>query len=623
MAVRHSNRLSNCVKIRAVAYLRRSTTNHQEQSLEGQLRDIERFAAEHGYEIVRVYEDDGISGAATEKRLGFQRMHHDATNGRDFDVILCWDLSRFSRENCIDNSVWIAPLVRAGVRLVTVKEGEQDWTTFEGRVMSAINSEAKHQFILGIAASAPRGMIQRAEKGHLCGQSAPYGYDRMEVDEHGEHQGRLRAGQRAKDRKSHITLVPSDDPIKVKTLRWLFNTYAETDIGVRALAASLNQRAIPSPGSDRRDRTGNRAADGQWWLGTIRDILRNEVYCGDFIWAKRRMGKYKRVAAGIVKERELELTKNGTPAARRNVPEEWTIVKNAHEALIDRVTFERVQEKLTQRKLSTTPKKNGDHYLLTGLVRCGHCGAKMYGTRGTKRARGSKKKGTVATVYEYHKYICSTYNNKGTSACKHHAIDQRVLTDFIIRQLQEALLCGESKNELRARVRDRLAEKSAPAALGQVDALKKKLAEHNKRVEKWTENVLDADPDVKDLLSAKLASLRKERDQVAAELATLDHAATKPKRAAELDAEVERIVNRVWTLDDDLKRGDPTRARELFNQMVESVELWFDHVQRGAKVVCHLSNGILHLRQNSQIFRLVSRGDRIRTCDIQLPKLAL
>jgi site-specific DNA recombinase len=608
MAALHSSRRSHSVKTRVVAYIRRSTTNRQEQSLEGQRGDIIRFCEENGYEIVRWYEDDGISGDATEKRAGFRQMHHDATNGRDFDLILTWDLSRFGRFDSIEAGRWIDPLRRAGVKLVTVKDGPADWTSFEGRVMSAINSEAKHQYILGIADSAPRGMIQRAEKGHLCGQAAPYGYDRIEVDENGQHQGRLRHGDRARSRKSHITLIPADDPLKVKTLKWLFKTYAETDIGLRSLVESLNGRGVPSPGSDRRDRCGNRATDGKWWIGTVREILRNEAYVGDFIWAKRRIGKYRRVAGGTVKVRELELTASGNCAAKRNVREEWTIVKNAHPALVDRSTFERVQAKLAQRKLKTTSnkKKNGDRYLLTGLVLCGHCGAKMYGTRGTRRKNG--------TLYVYEKYICSTYHTKGKVVCQHHAIEQGRLTDFIIRQLQETLLGGQAKDELRARIRKQLAAKVAPAEPGQVESLKKKLAECNRRVEKWTENVLDADPDVKDLLSAKLSGLRKERDRLADELAKLDTTKAKPGKPSDLDGDAERIASHLWTLADDLRRAEPARVRELFNRMIESVELWFNDATRGKggkTTIRQLSNGILHLRPDSTIFRLVNRGDRI------------
>ncbi len=71
MAAAHSNRVSHSVQTRAVAYVRRSTTK-QEMSLAGQRTDIERFASENHFTIVRWYEDDGISGDATEKRAGFQ-----------------------------------------------------------------------------------------------------------------------------------------------------------------------------------------------------------------------------------------------------------------------------------------------------------------------------------------------------------------------------------------------------------------------------------------------------------------------------------------------------------------------------------------------------------------------
>ncbi len=571
--------------------------------MEGQRRDIERYAEQHGYEIIRWYEDDGISGDDTKKRVGFRQMHHDATNGRDFDVILTWDYSRFGRFDSIEYGYWVHPLRLAGVKLVTVKEGLNDWDSFETRLINTINTEDKHRTLHTLAESVPRGMIQRAEKGHLCGQAAPYGYDRVEVDEHGQHQGRLKHGERAKSRLSHLTLVPSDDPVKVKTLKWIFKTYAETDIGLRSLCESLNSRGIPSPGADRRDSRGNRATDQKWQIGTVAAILRNEVYCGTFTWAKRRIGKYRRVAGTAVKKRELELTSGGNVAAKRNVPEEWIVVKGAHPALIDRATFDRIQQKLTRRKSGTKFTKKGEsRYLLTGIVRCGHCGAKMYGTRGTRR-KGDK-------VFAYEKYICSSYHTKGKGVCRHHAVEQSVITDFVIRRLREWLLDGQTKDELRATVRKNLAVQAAPAKPGEVESLKKKLAECNQRVAKWTENVLDADPSVKDLLSERLAGLRKERDQLAAELAALDRANTKPAKATERDAEVEAIVGRVWTLADDLQKADPARVRELFNRLLASIELWFDTVPRGKGAVHPLANGIVHVRPD-RIFKVVSRGDRI------------
>jgi hypothetical protein len=464
-----------------------------------------------------------------------------------------------------------------------------DWTSFEGRVMSAINSEAKHQFLLGIAEQASRGKIQRAQEGYLCGQAAPYGYDRMEVDQNGQPQGRLATGSRVRNRSWRVTLVHSDDPVKVATLKWLFDQYANTDIGLRSLAESLNQRGIPSPGG------------GAWWIGTIREILKNEVYTGDFIWAKRQMGKYRRVSGLNVKKREsVELTAMGNPTVRRNTPQEWIVTRNAHPALIDRSTYEHIQEKLAKRKSRTTSnkKKNGDRYLLTGIVRCGHCGAKMYGTRGTRRKNGIE--------YVYDKYICSTYHTQGKGKCGHHAVDQSVLTDFVIGKLRETILAGGSKDEMRKGVRQRLTTKKGVTP-AQTDLLRKRLAELDRALEQGTKRVLSAPDDVADLLAVELSKTRKERERVAAEL----ERTAKQQKPLDLETEVEKTVAHLWALATELNRTKPERLRELFNRIVGSIDLWFDHIPQGNKTICPFVKGVLHLRQDSPIFRLVSRDDRI------------
>ena len=75
----------------------------------------------------------------------------------------------------------------------------------------------------------------------------------------------------------------------------------------------------------------------------------------------------------------------GKPNAIFNPREAWTVVKNAHEALVDQGTFDAVQAKIQRRRrrpgqgYRTHTKGNGDAYLLTGLVYCQHCGRKMHG----------------------------------------------------------------------------------------------------------------------------------------------------------------------------------------------------------------------------------------------------
>jgi DNA invertase Pin-like site-specific DNA recombinase len=364
--------------------LRRSTSR-QEKSLADQRKEIERYAAEHGYNVVRWYQDDGISGDATEKRAGFLALHKAACNGRDFDVILVWDQDRFGRFNSLEAGYWIHPLMRAGVRLDTVTDGPINWDDFTGRVMYGLKQEGKYQFLRDLSRNVARGQISNAQKGYLCGQAAPYGYDRMLVNEAGEHVQRVHNGEQfTKPRSWHVTLVESDNPEKVATLKWLFRSYAETDTGLRSLADDLNVRGIEGPNG------------GLWHMGTIREILRNEAYVGDFVWAKRRLGKYHRVAAGEINERPVtERLPNGEPRTKRNDEAEWIVRRNAHPALIDRKTFARVQEKLTERKGRKGAKsKCGDGYILTGLVHCAHCGAKMYGTKLTVKRHGKQCEST-------------------------------------------------------------------------------------------------------------------------------------------------------------------------------------------------------------------------------------
>ncbi len=199
-------------------------------------------------------------------------MHADACSRPDFKCILVWDQDRFGRFDSLEAGHWIHPLRNAGVQLVTVADGPVDWSDFTGRVMFSLKQEGKHQFLIDLSRNTTRGHITSAISGFLCGQAAPYGFDRMIVDTAGVHQQRVRNGEEfVKSRAWKVTLVASDDPVKVETIHWLFRTYAEQDVGLRQLANALNKRGIPGPatGQVRRGVT----VSGKWHAGSVRHIL--------------------------------------------------------------------------------------------------------------------------------------------------------------------------------------------------------------------------------------------------------------------------------------------------------------------------------------------------------------
>jgi site-specific DNA recombinase len=311
------------------------------------------------------------------------------------------------------------------------------------------------------------------------------------------------------------------------------------------------------------------------------------------------MGKYHRVAGTEIKERDpSERRANGQSLVRDNPESEQIVIRDAFPALIDRETFARVQAKLADRKRRTTSHKakNGDRYILTGLLHCARCGAKMYGTKKTRQKKGKKD--------QWEKYICSTYHTQGKSRCGYHSIDQDRLLTFLLRKLRDAVLAGGHREELRSRVLDRLSARTTSDA-GQLDALQSKVADLDKEIQHGTRRLLRAPDNIADLLAAELSNMKRERDRLAAELEQLV-ASAKP---VDLEAEADAVVDKLWTLADELQHADPARLRELVRRMVARIDLWFDRVPKGNRVECPLSRGVIELRPDEISYRLDNRGD--------------
>ncbi len=446
-----------------------------------------------------------------------------------------------------------------------------------------MKQEGKHQFLRDLSRNTARGQITNATRGYLCGQAAPYGYDRMLVDDTGAHRQRVKNGEAvAKPRSWHVTLAVSDDPEKVATLKWLFEQYATMEIGLRRLAETLNERGVSGP-------TG-----GCWYMGTIREILRNEAYIGRFVWAKRRMGKYHRVEAD-----EIKVRTDGS-GVRHNPVEQRIIRDDNHEPLVDAVTFQAVQEKLQSRKHATGHReRSADVYLLSGIVYCGHCGRKMYGSTKTRRKNGK--------VYQYAQYVCSTYQTAGKKqGCGCHAVDQGTLLDFLVVKLKTEVLAGGKRDLLRDEILSAMKE-SADSGPERVESLRAKLSKLDKELDLAKRRFLKAPDDVADMLGEELSSMRKQRDRVAAELAATESIADH----GQLEQMADAAVDRLWSIAEEFDTAPAPRMRQLLSEMVERVDLYFDSIPKGKRVECPLSKGVATLRRDSQIFGVDNRGDRI------------
>lgn len=365
--------------IAAVAYVRMSS-GKQDKSPEQQREAIEAYAEKHGFKIVRWYADKGISGWKNT-REGFQTMIADA-DARKFEVILCWDQDRFSRFEPVEFFHYCHLLNQAGVRVETVAQGPLDLSKM-GWIIAGVAQQGKAQYVRDLARNVTRGLANAARNGDNPGAKPPFGY--------------TREGRR-------LTL---GDPAHVETVQWIFSTFATTDTSIRNLAVKLNARGVPSP------------AGVAWSEGSVRKMLRNPAYTGDFAYGRTSKAQFCRVG----ESEPATVTEN---AGKRIINEKpATFLKDHHPPIVDRKTWDQVQKKLAKTARKCAPRGENTQPLAGGIIRCGHCGGAMKSYKGTH-------------------YLCSKY---GQGGCNHYSVKESDLLPFIARKLLEEI----TEAELRLR----------------------------------------------------------------------------------------------------------------------------------------------------------------------------
>ena len=173
-----------------------------------------------------------------------------------------------------------------------------------------------------------------------------------------------------------------------------------------AIVHNLNDRGILCPSEYKKSKGLNyQNPSGSerplWSSKTVSDILKNRLYVGDMVQGRQRVKSYK-------------------IHTQEQVPEnEWYIVENTHEPIIERPIFEKVQE-LLKRDTRTAPQKK-KLYLFSGFLRCADCGKAM---------SRSQVKGTVY-------YFCRTYKDQSKTACTKHSVKHNRLEAAVLYAIQQ------------------------------------------------------------------------------------------------------------------------------------------------------------------------------------------
>jgi hypothetical protein len=211
---------------------------------------------------------------------------------------------------------------------------------------------------------------------------------------------------------------------EAEVVRRIFRMYVD-GLSMRAIAIQLNREGIAFPAKATRRGPTRRG----WALSTIQTMLMNEKYRGRWVWNKTM----------FIKEPET-----GKRTAVSRPRGEWIEEHRPELQIIDDALWGQVHERLkTVRSAYGATESHGrptgqapevySPYLLSGLLRCGICGARIT-INATRRRKPSGR------VYRYAWYRCSFHTAKGPAICSNAmSIRHDVLETKLLSKFQEAL----------------------------------------------------------------------------------------------------------------------------------------------------------------------------------------
>jgi site-specific DNA recombinase len=380
-----------------------------------------------------IYTDREISGSVDQGRSGYQSLLA-AAKARRFDAVIVEGQDRLWR----DQEEMHAALKRfryCGVRVFSMATGT-DLTDKTGKLIASVMGWKDEEFLDDSRDKVRRGMEGRVLKGFSPG-GRTYGYRSKPIYEPS-------GGRDAYGSPLVMGYQKVIDQGEAEIVNQIFQRYAN-GASSKAIAMRLNADHVPPPRPKK-----DKVAQGWTWTtvaghqkrGT--GILNNEIYLGRLIWNRSQ--------------------KLQNPDTERKVPkyhsrDTWVVVDVPDLQIVAQELWDRVKARQTEASHRANGRAGGypgQHAkcLLSGLLRCGICGAHYI-------------------VRDRKKYGCSYHMNRGPEVCRNHlAVSREHLENVLLDALQQQLFSREAVTYLTKKVNTLLRQRSEDQAALQGAQLK-------------------------------------------------------------------------------------------------------------------------------------------------------
>ena len=527
-----------------VRYGRMSSDMQNPRSPEQQFDTIEATLRRSGYSWSHRgdYRDDGKSGRYVRKRTGFCKMLEDILLGRvTVDLVLVDTLERFGRMDELD-TIRRELRNKHGVLVLTADSGFADPTSVAGQALGAVESIRSRSDAHAKAHNVRRGKIDAAKRKHWPGGPVPLGYRLRSIMKEG-------AGPAEVDYR-----VLEPDPESAPHVCELFRLAAELGWGTTRIARQLNgdSEFVGKCGKISASRVGF--------------TLDNPIYKGVF--------RFGRVATDVVDDRRVQ---------RRNCEDEVLYIEDFCTPMIDPAMWDKVRAMRQARGQQMRDIRAVHHagngkqitplapgivlkYPLTGLVRCGLCGATMQPSK-------SGAKSPFAASYYY--YRCPVHVDK---RCDNKIyLPGNWLWQTVVTMIREHLFPMTSEDgstppawlgELVEQVRIELL-RSGEQDRDRRPLLEQELADLDKKIQGWSQSL--ASPNLsgqaRQHVEQELNTAVEKKQQVEIDLQGLGHHAD---RVDEL-VDTRDVLDRLERLDQVLASDNPTEVNNELLRHIDSI----------------------------------------------------
>ena len=379
------NEISNPMDYHVALYIRLSKEDESEgpsQSVTNQKSLLEEFTQKRRLQVYDTYIDDGWSGTNFD-RPAFQRMVADI-EAKKVNMVITKDLSRLGRDYIMTGHYMERYFPEHRVRYISLLDGIDTGVESSANDITPFRAIMNDMYAKDISKKIKSVKRDKQRKGQFIGGKPMYGY-KMHPSE-----------------KNKIIVDEEVAPV----VRRIF-AMALDGMSCRKIAATLNEEHVPSPATYCGWNMGRKGPyAGLWSSERISEMLQNETYIGNMVQGRQVKISYK--------------SKKCLHQEREN----WVVVENTHEPLIDAESFRKVRMLVNSRK--HTRSRTYD-FLLKGLVFCHECG---YPLAVVNRPNAS---GEVALYF-----VCRTYQRfTKAGVCSCHSIRESKLTEAVLAKVRE------------------------------------------------------------------------------------------------------------------------------------------------------------------------------------------